>query len=814
MDVTPSTLAFDSQAIRAAHLALAEATVSGSVGGRVSGGIVTLTAQTTLAVSAVPFGLTPGGYPVTFAGGSINTASVGEVDLTDGALNYVVLTYTETRTDGRPAITTTNPGAALNADTRANGVTTLRCYSAANLSALPNPTADQDLDLSIVTLRRCLVLASFRGNGFATGTPNTLVSGEISQSGVTGLRPADTASGSVLRIAESPNAFTQAIHGVVIVGVNSTCPVGSGTLRWNGSTRQLSWAAPDGAGGTESYGTSGTVTDTTSFLNLASATSGREISVWVYPAILYATAATVTDTIAVLDLHGDDIGAYLSAQDRVHRRLRGSAMPSRQNPHALGVENMGGVALVPQAQQSGDALSGTPELGAVPRDTVRASNATGTQHATHVYQAETRIPSSGVNPEFLQEWTSARAVGRVIGATRDPATGLWQLQNAGQRAWRVVQGNNPSPGVGSPSGLRIQTQTAAGGWTDAEWLDVADFTQATNQPFLTLAGGFTDITGGAPIAALNQARINAPHPHTNANYKTVILDTPDGDSGTTINAGGQLLRGHDDSGTPTPYANSTFEFIHNCTYNNTSLSTPWAFRDSARDAVRYVFGQRQLLVQRRAAGAASPWANADWTTHSTVDLASGLASFSSISSGTHLMPGVTHTKSIPPTKADSYVSGSGIPTGGAHSLFTDVGGTGTVHGVSASSMTFPRLPGASSNGAALTWGVELPDGAVVTGISFNLVGTGTFAGNLIGFYVKNVADNAWNSAVGNNLVFSAVNGAFTASITPLAAPVTVDNTNHTYYVRLYNNGNSSDYLSVHSIRVLYTFGPTVGIRGA
>jgi hypothetical protein len=110
--------------------------------------------------------------------------------------------------------------------------------------------------------------------------------------------------------------------------------------------------------------------------------------------------------------------------------------------------------------------------------------------------------------------------------------------------------------------------------------------------------------------------------------------------------------------------------------------------------------------------------------------------------------------------------------------------------------------------------VELPDGAVVTGISFNLVGTGTFAGNLIGFYVKNVADNAWNSAVGNNLVFSAVNGAFTASITPLAAPVTVDNANNVYYVRLYNNGTSTDYLSVHGIRVLYTYGPSVGIRGA
>lgn len=822
VDVSPSTLTYDSQAIRAAHLGAVEAAVSGNVGGRLGGGDVTLVSGTTLAVSAMPYGLTPGGYPLTFNGtAGVNVATQSGVDLTDGAVNYVVLTYTETATDTRVAVSTSLPGTSIEAPTRAVGVTTLRVYSAANLAALPNPTAAQDTDLSIVSLRRCLVLARFLGNGFTSTTPNALVPGEISQTGVTGLRTADTPSGSVLRIAEAPNALVQNIHGVVIVGLASTCPVGTGTLVWNGSTRRLTWAAPDGTGGTESAGASVLVNDSSGgpvFVTLQSTTTSpsRAITLYAYPAILFATTGTVSDSIAVLDLHGDDIGAYLSAQDRAHRRLRGSAMPSRQNPHAMGVENMGGVAFVPQAEQAGDALLGSADLGAIPRRTHRAAVDSGSIAWTHIDQDETRLPVSGVTAaEFVHRWAHAFGESQIIGARRNPATGQWTLENSSGRAWRIVTGNNSStPDVDYPQGFEVQTQASASPWNDDEWRRV--FRVSPTGQLVSIGEGFSD---GSSVTDLSLARLFMGHPHNSADTKTLVVDSPDSSGGSGSALGMQILRGTDDPGTPSPRVSSTFEIVHNATYNNASLSTPWAYRDSSQAAIRYLFGQTTCTVQRRAAGLSTPWASGDWSSLVSVDLTTGLINAvpGGIASSSYRLPGVEQVKSIPPTRVEYHLEGTTLIA--PASSIVGTGGASATNGVLAAGMPFPLLPG-HGTGASMGWSLELPQGAVISRLVFHASNTaGGWSGNLIGLYRKDHLSNTW-SALANDqpTTFStnatAGNYTYTFNFTGPTDNI-VANQSYSYYVRLFNGASASgNSFSVTGIEVYYTFGGTVGIRGA
>jgi len=132
-----------------------------------------------------------------------------------------------------------------------------------------------------------------------------------------------------------PTVGTQpsSITGVLITGVSSETLIGSGTLRFEASTKKLYWTSPGDAEGTgipiSSSGTFTVYSDDTSY--------------WIQVHVTYASLPVVdaTETIAIHSLYGRTV-PMAGAIDQAHRDMIGSGLVSENNPHGLSIDDLTG----------------------------------------------------------------------------------------------------------------------------------------------------------------------------------------------------------------------------------------------------------------------------------------------------------------------------------------------------------------------------------------------------------------------------------------------------------------------------------------
>lgn len=129
--------------------------------------------------------------------------------------------------------------------------------------------------------------------------------------------------------ATAPSTVT----GVTIEAISDETPFGTATLRYESSTKKLYWTAP---GDTEGIGVAPT---SSGILNLTSANTLYTASL----SIVYGNlpSADASDNITIQTLYGSIIPRY-SANDSLHRDMKGTGILSANNPHALSLDDITG----------------------------------------------------------------------------------------------------------------------------------------------------------------------------------------------------------------------------------------------------------------------------------------------------------------------------------------------------------------------------------------------------------------------------------------------------------------------------------------
>ena len=140
----------------------------------------------------------------------------------------------------------------------------------------------------------------------------------------------------ITRIKTSNQPAT--ITGVEIRDIAPVTPSGTGQLKWDHTTSELSWKAP----GDASFGTAVNIT-ADGIYTLQSDTTAYTIDVWA-TVVLLPAATSPTDDIIISDLY-EDVVRPASGADRLLRSYGGSALKTSTNPLGLSASDLGGTGL-------------------------------------------------------------------------------------------------------------------------------------------------------------------------------------------------------------------------------------------------------------------------------------------------------------------------------------------------------------------------------------------------------------------------------------------------------------------------------------
>jgi hypothetical protein len=130
--------------------------------------------------------------------------------------------------------------------------------------------------------------------------------------------------------ASNPSALV----GVTVVGLAEVTPLGTATLRWDATTSRIYYTAPG-----DLEGAATTLTDSGSFVVYSNNTN-YTITLNINFSSL-SSVASQSENIAISSLYGRSIPMF-SAVDQNHRDMLGSGQPTKTNPHALTVNDLGG----------------------------------------------------------------------------------------------------------------------------------------------------------------------------------------------------------------------------------------------------------------------------------------------------------------------------------------------------------------------------------------------------------------------------------------------------------------------------------------
>lgn len=273
--------------------------------GVVSGFAVTVNGGDATKVDvASGFGYAPNGEECVLA---VGQSALSLADNTLGTVNVVCAIYTETLSDPKPHETSSTPR-----NTRANRTVRLRVYTQAQFNLL----ASTDANLANDAQDRALLLASI----VATGA------------GLTGSAITSPTAFNTINTASAPINIT----GTVITAVSASTPAGTGTLTYTTGGTLMSWQAPGAGapGAAQNVGGGGTF--------VLAGGDGSTISVTIISASL--PASDKVDSIVITNIYAQSVARF-TAEDLLHRNLLGTGTPTKQNPHGIRVEDIGGVGL-------------------------------------------------------------------------------------------------------------------------------------------------------------------------------------------------------------------------------------------------------------------------------------------------------------------------------------------------------------------------------------------------------------------------------------------------------------------------------------
>lgn len=333
-------------------------------------------------------------------------------DYTLGVQNYVCLLYTENQTAPAPHITDGTPRL-----TRAQRAVIPNVYTLADIQGLL-PTSP---DYSVPAQDRLLVCGIVPGNGFASpGVPNPIVPAQII------LPPSNF---RILTIQQPTN-----VTGVVVTFIDPTTPAttdAGGTpaqLQFD-PTQGLSYKAPADAsygsfvGGAPPGGAPGPITGSGTY-KLVSGSSTHYILVDVTLEMLPTVVESDT-SLPVVDVYPTGLLQNFSSNDRQHRHLIGSGVPTPKNPHGLRFVDLAeDVATLLEGIVLGTGLMSDDAKATVPRIVTRQSafGGTGGNARTLLWD----IPLSANAPRHIRFYaTGYGGLEVTINALWNPGSNLW-----------------------------------------------------------------------------------------------------------------------------------------------------------------------------------------------------------------------------------------------------------------------------------------------------------------------------------------------------------------------------------------------------
>lgn len=282
--------------------------------GVVSGGTVTVNAINTDRIDIAAFsGYTPRGDYVSATTSNNNVPLSSSVA---GVKNYVLAVYTEVLTGSKPH--------------ESNGLT----YSA-NINA----------SYRIVVLTE----AEYTNPSVLAPSDNNLANNASDRSLLLGIV---TATGGALTAAniEGPIPFNNLLYtnpvdipsmaGVSILYVDVLTSTGTGTLeyQYTASGYQLRWTSPGSTAGAW-------VNWTVDAEKIVTDGSGRYITVYMATSQMSLTGSfPFVESIEIVDLYNQEIPRN-TAEDWLHRKLRGTGIVSEKNPHGSSLNDLSGESL-------------------------------------------------------------------------------------------------------------------------------------------------------------------------------------------------------------------------------------------------------------------------------------------------------------------------------------------------------------------------------------------------------------------------------------------------------------------------------------
>ena len=275
-----------------------------------TGGVVTVNGVNTDRVNVAAFtGYTPRGDYIT---SSLANTNIAMSNSANGVVNLIIAMYTESNTKSAPHEnnSTTYP-------TRAVASYRIVSYTEAGYASL----SATDDNLANDAVDRALILAKVTANG--TGV--ALTSSSITSPSVF--------SGSFYANPSTPTAF----GGVDITAVDPNSGTGTGLLEYEyvSPNYKLRWTSPGGTVGSwESWTVDEVknVDDGSGYYLTVSLSTSQAPTTGTFP---------LTENIVIVDLYGQSIPRQ-TAEDEMHRSLRGTGIISSTNPHGISITDVSG----------------------------------------------------------------------------------------------------------------------------------------------------------------------------------------------------------------------------------------------------------------------------------------------------------------------------------------------------------------------------------------------------------------------------------------------------------------------------------------
>lgn len=287
---------------------------------------------------------TPSGHLIEIPTSQTNIALA---DPTNGVENWICAIYTEEQSENSAHETD-----GVSRPTRAERSFRIRAITAAEYAALPDTSAD----LSVDAKDRLVVLATVLGNGALTAlNANELVQ----QTAFKSIRTA---------VLTSPITAT----GCELVSISSQTEEGAGQLRLTvatGPVYTLFWTAPGDTIG------AATAVSGDDVYTVVSANTTDSVQVKVIASLLPVVAANYDHAFTVSAFY-EDVAPRWSPRDYLHASKVGAALPTENNPHGTGADDIGQhIVDFPQVIRLGTGYMDTEQQSLVPRITTEISTA-------------------------------------------------------------------------------------------------------------------------------------------------------------------------------------------------------------------------------------------------------------------------------------------------------------------------------------------------------------------------------------------------------------------------------------------------------